>query len=156
MIAITRSQWKLEVAKKLGADEIIPAGEVDPVKSVLELTNGLGADVVIETAGVEETMLQAYEMVRPGGAILQFGIGPEKIKNIPGQSFYFKDITVIGSRAGLPEDFERSIKLVSSGKIDLEPLVTHHFPLEEIQKGFEFIDDGGDGGTLRAVIQVSS
>ena len=156
VIAITRSQWKLEVAKKLGADEIIPAGEVDPVKSVLELTNGLGADVVIETAGVEETMLQAYEMVRPGGAILQFGIGPEKIKDIPGQSYYFKDITVIGSRAGLPEDFERSIKLVSSGKIDLEPLVTHQFSLEEIQKGFEFIDDGGDGGTLRAVIQVSS
>ena len=47
-------------------------------------------------------------------------------------------------------------KELSSGKIDLEPLVTHHFPLEEIQKGFEFIDDGGDGGTLRAVIQVSS
>ena len=75
VIAITRSKWKLEMAKKLGADEIIPAGEADPVERVLELTDGLGADVVIETAGNAGTIVQAYDMVRPGGAILQFGIG---------------------------------------------------------------------------------
>lgn len=154
LIAITRSKWKLEMAKKLGADHIIPAGETDPVEAVRDLTGGLGADVVIETAGTEKTMQQAYEMVRPGGVILQFGIGPEKVNGIPAQAYYFKDITVIGSRAGLAEDFGRAIALVASGKIDLAPLVTHRFPLEDIQSGFEFIEGGGDGATLRGVIQI--
>jgi 2-desacetyl-2-hydroxyethyl bacteriochlorophyllide A dehydrogenase len=154
VIAITRSKWKLEMAKRLGADEIVPAGEEDPVKRVLELTEQLGADVVIETAGSAGTIAQAYEMVRPGGAILQFGIGPLAVDGIPVQNYYFKDITIIGSRAGLAEDFDRSIALVASGQIDLEPIVTHHFPLDEIQKGFEFIEGGGDGGTLRGVIQI--
>jgi threonine 3-dehydrogenase len=142
------------MAQKLGADEIVPAGEGDPVARVKEVTGGLGADVVIETAGTNQTMIQAYEMVRPGGAILQFGIGPAEVGGIPAQSYYFKDITVIGSRAGLAEDFDRSIALVASGQIDLEPIITHHFPLDDIQKGFEFIDSGGDGGTLRGVIQI--
>ena len=44
--------------------------------------------------------------------------------------------------------------LVASGQIDLEPIITHYFPLDDIQKSFEFIDGGGDGGTLRGVIQI--
>ena len=155
VIAVTRSRWKLEMARKLGADEIVAAGETDPVEAVRELTDGLGADVVIETAGAAETMLQAYEMARPGGVILQFGIGPARFDGVPGQAYYFKDLTVIGSRAGLPEDFERAVRLVATGQIDLEPLVTHRFALDEIQQGFEFIDGGGDGGAIRAVIEVA-
>ena len=100
VIAVTRSKWKLEVARQMGADEIVPAGEVDPVEAVRELTDGLGADIVIETAGAAQTMVQAYEMVRPGGVILQFGIGPAQVDGVPGQAYYFKDLTVIGSRAG--------------------------------------------------------
>ena len=111
---------------------------------------------VIETAGAAQTMVQAYEMVRPGGVILQFGIGPAAVDGVPGQAYYFKDLTVIGSRAGLPEDFERAIRLVATGQIDLEPLVTHHFALDDIQAGFEFVDAGGDGGTLRAVIEIAN
>ncbi|MFP6889420.1 MAG: zinc-binding dehydrogenase [Nitrospinota bacterium] len=154
VIAITRSKWKLEMARKMGADEIVPAGNTDSVARVKELTGGLGADVVIETAGTNQTMIQAYEMVRPGGTILQFGIGPSTVEGIPAQAYYFKDIAVIGSRAGLAEDFGRAIALVASGRIDLEPIVTHHFPLDDIQQSFEFIESGGDGGTLRGVIQI--
>jgi 2-desacetyl-2-hydroxyethyl bacteriochlorophyllide A dehydrogenase len=154
VIAITRSKWKLDMALKMGADEIVPAGETDPVARVKEFTGGLGADVVIETAGTNETMIQAYEMVRPGGAILQFGIGPAAVDGIPAQAYYFKDISVIGSRAGLAEDFDRAIALVASGRIDLDPIVTHRFPLDDIQKSFEFIEGGGDGGTLRGVIDI--
>ncbi|MEE9274275.1 MAG: zinc-binding dehydrogenase [bacterium] len=154
VIAVTRSPWKLEMAKKMGADDLVPAGEGDPVAAVRDLTGGLGADLVIETAGAAQTIRQAYEMVRPGGAILQFGIGPAEVDGVPAQTFYFKDITVIGSRAGLSEDFDRALRLVASGQIDLAPFVTHRFPLDEIQRGFEFIDGGGDGGTLRAVIDI--
>ena len=163
VIAVTRSKWKLEVAKEMGADEIVPAGEVDPVEAVRDLTDGLGADIVIETAGAAETMVQAYDMVRPGGAILQFGIGPAAVDGVPGQAYYFKDLTVIGSRAGLPEDFESAIRLVATGQIDLEPLVTHHFALDDSDSktaagGSSSSTSGGvgDGGTLRAVIDIAN
>jgi len=93
IIAVTRSKWKLDMAKKFGADHLVRAGEGDAVQAVKDLTEGLGADIVIETAATAETMRQAYGMVRPGGAILQFGIGPKAVDGIPGQDYYFKDIT---------------------------------------------------------------
>lgn len=156
VIAITRSQWKLEVAARLGADVCINARSQDPVEEVRRLTCGRGADVVIESAGVPETMRQALQMVRPAGTILQFGIGPKTVDGLDGQALYFKDLTVVGSRAGLAQDFALAVKLVAAGKVDLEPLVTHRYPLERIQEGFEFVDQGGDGKTLRAVVQVAA
>ncbi len=155
VIAVTRSRWKLEMAQKMGADHIVPAGEGSPVEAVLGLTEGLGAQVVIETAGSAETMRQAHDMVRPGGVILQFGIGPAAVDGMPGQTYYFKDLTVIGSRACLAEDFERAVEIVAKGLVDVEPIVTHRFPLEAIQEGFEFVEGGGDGGTLRAVVDIN-
>ena len=155
VIAVARSPWKLDLAKELGADETVCAREKEPVEEVRRLTDGRGADIVIESAGAPETIREAFEMVRAAGTILQFGIGPKAVDGVPVQEFYFKDLTVIGSRAGLPEDFEMAVKLVSQGHIDLRPTITNHFPFEEIQKGFEFVEKG-EGQTLRAVIDIAS
>lgn len=153
VIAVARSPWKLELARRLGATHVIPAKEQDPVEEVLRITNGLGVDIVIESAGAAESIRQSFGMVRPGGTILQFGIGPRSVDGVPVQEYYFKDLTVIGCRAGLPEDFEMAIKLVTLGHIDLRPTITHHFSLEEIQKGFEYVESG-EGRTMRAVIDL--
>ncbi|MFQ5912415.1 MAG: zinc-binding dehydrogenase [Nitrospinota bacterium] len=155
VIAVARSPWKLDLAKELGADETAPAREKDPVAEVRRMTEGRGADIVIESAGSAETIREAFEMVRAAGTILQFGIGPEAVDAVPVQQFYFKDLTVIGTRAGLPEDFEMAIKLVSQGHINLRLTITDHFPFQEIQRGFEFVE-GGEGKTLRAVIDIAS
>lgn len=155
LIAVARSPWKLDLARKLGADETVCAREKDPVEEVRRMTDGRGADIVIESAGAPETIRQAFQMVRPAGVILQFGIGPETVDAVPVQEFYFKDLTVVGSRAGLPEDFETAVRLVSRGHIDLRPTITHHFPLGEIQRGFEFVEKGAEK-TLRAVIDLAS
>src|SRR5262249_3035739 len=65
---------RLEVARALGATDAIDARETDPVSAVLRLTGGRGADVVVEAVGIEETVNQAYAMVRPLGAVLVFGV----------------------------------------------------------------------------------
>ena len=154
VIAVARSPWKLDLAKGLGATDTICAREKNPVEEVLRLTDGRGADIVIESAGAPESIRQSFEMARPAGTILQFGIGPKTVDDIPVQEFYFKDLTVVGSRAGMPEDFEMAIKLVAAGHIDLRPTITDHFPLGEIQKGFEYVEKG-EGKTLRAVIDIA-
>ncbi len=153
VIAVARSPWKLDLARDLGATDIIPARERDPVEEVLRMTDGRGADIVIESAGAPESIRQSFGMVRPAGAVLQFGIGPKAVDGIPVQEYYFKDLTVIGCRAGLPEDFEMAVKLVAGGHIDLRSTITHHFPLEEVQRGFEHVESG-EGRTMRAVIDL--
>ncbi len=154
VIAVARSPWKLDLAKGLGATDTICAREKNPVEEILRLTDGRGADIVIEAAGAPESIRQSFEMARPAGTILQFGIGPKTVNDIPVQEFYFKDLTVVGCRAGMPEDFETAIDLVSQGRIDLRPTITDHFPLNEVQKGFEYVEKG-EGKTLRAVIDLA-
>ncbi len=153
VIGVSRSQWKLDLGLRLGADTVVNAREMDPVEAVLELTGGLGADLVIESAGSAETIRQSLQMVKPGGTVLQFGIGPKRVDGLDMSTLYFKNINVIGSRAGTPNDYRTSIKLVEAGHIDLKPLITHRYPLERIQEGFQDVH-GGAGQIMRAAINI--
>ncbi|MFQ6111830.1 MAG: zinc-binding dehydrogenase, partial [Nitrospinota bacterium] len=153
VIGVSRSQWKLDLALRLGVDTAINALEVDPVEAVLGQTEGLGADLVIESAGSPETIRQSLEMVKPGGTVLQFGIGPKRVDELDMSTLYFKNIKVMGTRAGTPEDYRTSIKLVEARHIDLKPLITHRYPLEQIQEGFQDVY-GGANQIMRAVINI--
>jgi|YelNatPaOPRAMG01_1025707.scaffolds.fasta_scaffold01744_4 L-iditol 2-dehydrogenase len=153
IIAVSRSSWKLELAKKYGADIVVNSKKEDPVKSILNHTNGRGADVIIEAAGAAETLKQAIEAVRPGGTILSFGVLTEHVSKINFFPIYFKEISIVGSRASTGEEFEPSIELVAIGAIDLKPLITHIFSLEKISEGFELLDKS-PGTVLRAIIKI--
>ncbi|MEM3730800.1 MAG: alcohol dehydrogenase catalytic domain-containing protein [Candidatus Bathyarchaeia archaeon] len=153
IIATARSSWKLDLAKRFGADITINSKDEDPVKGILAHTNGRGADIVIEAVGSPETFKQAVEAVRPGGTILFFGVFTEKINDANLFSVYFKEITMVGSRASTGEEFEPSIRLVSTKAIDVKPLITHTFPLEKIEEGFNLVDKS-PASVLRAVISV--
>lgn len=74
VIAVPRSKWKLDIARRLGAEPAVSSLEADPVEIVRGETGGLRADVVIKTAGTRETILQSLMAVRPGGRVLQFAI----------------------------------------------------------------------------------
>jgi 2-desacetyl-2-hydroxyethyl bacteriochlorophyllide A dehydrogenase len=152
IIAVSRSDWKLELAKNYGADITVNSKEEEPVKSILNHTNGRGADVIIEAAGAAETLKQAIEAVRPGGTILSFGVLTERVSEINFFPMYFKEISIVGSRASTGEEFEPSIKLVAIGAIDVKPLLTHILPLEKIVEGFKLLES--PGAVLRAIIKI--
>jgi 2-desacetyl-2-hydroxyethyl bacteriochlorophyllide A dehydrogenase len=154
VIATSRSEWKLELARKYGADIIVNARKEDPVESILKYTNGQGVDIAIESAGSSEAMKQALEIVKRGGTILGFGIQLEPIDKLNLFPLYFKEITIVGCRALTGEEFEPSIKLVASGAIDVKPLITHQFTIEETKKGLELVDKS-PGSVLRGVINIS-
>jgi len=151
IIGVSRSQWKLDLARRMGADLVINALEVDPVFAIKEATGGLGTDVVIEAAGVPQTIQQSMEAVRPGGKVLQFGIGGTSLDGYNIQALYFKDLYLVGSRAMQPMDFDLCIELVSSGKVDISAMVTHRFPLKAIEEGLLF-NERNPGKALRVVI----
>ena len=143
VIGISRSRFKNEMAKSLGADVAIEAGP-GAVEKVRDATEGRGADVVIESTGVMASLADAIRMVRFGGRILSFGIMSVKEGALPFYDLYFKELTLIHGRASKPEDFTGMIDLVNRGAIRLEPLVTHRMSLGELEAAIGMVEDGAE------------
>ena len=131
VIGISRSRFKNELAKQLGADVVIASGP-EAVAKVLDETDGRGADLVIESTGVMTQIADAIRMVRFGGRILLFGITNATSGALPFYDLYFKELTLINNRAATAQDFPVMIDLVDRGAVRLEPVVTHRMALGEL------------------------
>jgi 2-desacetyl-2-hydroxyethyl bacteriochlorophyllide A dehydrogenase len=151
VVAVSRSAGKLALARRMKADRVVDAARQDPVAEVLGVTGGQGADVVIDAAGAPELMGAAIAMVRPGGRLLLYGISYRPVPDFTTFPFYFKELTVYGSRALTPEDFEPAIRLVASGAVDLEGFITASYPLGRVAAAFEDYERGPEA-ILRLVI----
>ena len=139
IIGITRSAWKRELAEYLGADVTFEPG--DDLKSrVLDLTDGRGADLVIESAGRVATLAQAIDLARIGGRILNFGTYTETEGKLPFYQLYYKELLIINARAAKGDDFTPSIDLVKSGAVQLLPLISHQMLLDDLSKALETLD----------------
>jgi threonine dehydrogenase-like Zn-dependent dehydrogenase len=152
VFALSRSQWKLDIAERFGA-RVINAGQLDPVKAVKEATDGAGVDVAIESVGSSATLRQAMEVVRPGGTVLFFGIAPASLDDFDGYAMYYKELKIVGSRGMAPVDFHMGIKVVQSGKIDLHSLITHRFDLDHVKDALDLVDKR-PGDALRVVVRI--
>jgi len=129
---------RLEFAVGLGADEVVNAGREDAVGKVRELTGGYGADVVIEAIGQPSTWEQALKMTRKGGTVLEFGGCPPNTEITVGtEMLHYGDLTVIGAFHTTPTHFKKALNLITSGTIDVKPLITRKMPLEKIKEAFE-------------------
>jgi 2-desacetyl-2-hydroxyethyl bacteriochlorophyllide A dehydrogenase len=136
VIAVSRSAAKLAMARRMKADHVVDATQGELVAAVLDATGGQGADVVIDAAGVPELIGSAIAMLRPGGRLLVYGISHRPVPDFSLFPLYFKELTLYGSRALTPADFEPAIRLVASGEIDVEGFVTASYPLEDAAAAF--------------------
>jgi L-iditol 2-dehydrogenase len=143
VIGISRSRFKNDLAKQLGADVVIESGP-GTVAKVLEETEGRGADVVIECTGVMTSIADAIRMVRFGGRIMMFGITSATSGALPFYDLYFKELTLINNRAATAQDFPVTIDLVARGALRLEPLVTHRMALDELGTALDLVEDGAE------------
>ena len=134
VVCVTRSERKLDLARDLGADVTVRSGE-GSLEQIREATRG-GADVTIECAGKVATLAQAVGFARPGGRILAYGTIAETEGAFPFYDLYYKELAISNARAARPEDFPVAIGSVASGRVRLEPLVTHRFPLTEADAAF--------------------
>ena len=127
----------LQMAARLGADEVVDASRGDAGDRLRDLTGGIGPDFVVETAGAVRTPLDAFNWVRRAGTVVLVGIyaaKPEADFNV----IVGKEIRVIGSVAAGTGDMRAAVKLVARGKIRLEELVSERISLDRvIPDGFE-------------------
>jgi 2-desacetyl-2-hydroxyethyl bacteriochlorophyllide A dehydrogenase len=150
--------FRLEIARKLGADHALNIHDGDPVERVLDITQGVGVDCVIEAVGhyhlVEEQeapLAQAVQMIRTGGRVVTTGLG-DQLSSIHFKTLVMKEAYIIASRVTLGE-FSRAIRLLSRGLLHPELLITDQMPLRDIAAAFARVDCE-DPGTLKVVLNV--
>jgi L-iditol 2-dehydrogenase len=143
VIGISRSSWKRRLAEELGADITLTGGD-EGVHGVLGATEGRGADAVIESTGVVASVACAISMARLGATLLLFGITTASEGALPFYQLYFKELTIVNSRAAKSEDFPASIDLVASGAVKLDPLITHVVELTELRTAIQMLESDAD------------
>ena len=131
------NDYRLKIAKKIGADIVINAKENVP-KVVKKHNDGRLADLVIPCVGVPSAIKQALESVHPGGTILFFA-PTEPGVDIPFPLFdlWNKQVKMVSTYAGAPKDIKEAIELIRSKKVKVTDLITHRFPLSKAAEGFK-------------------
>ena len=134
VIAVGHSQLRLQMAAQLGADPILNARETDVVAAIRDLTEGRGADVVIECAGSLATWEGAVAAVRRGGRVLWFGGLPAGTKlTLDAALIHYGAITLYNSHGGTAEDAREAFRLITSGEVDVQSLISGELPLEQVE-----------------------
>jgi L-iditol 2-dehydrogenase len=132
-----------EMARALGAHELIDPVEADPIDAVRELTDGEGAAAVVVAVGDPAAEEQAVSMLADNGVLVLFaGTYPPTTIAVDPNDVHYTQKVITGAFASTPEQFVRTVKLMSTGLIDVEALVTHRLPLDDLGEGFELTLDG--------------
>lgn len=127
---------RLEAALQLGATQAFVARDGAEREHILSATNGRGVDVAFEAAGDNEAVETAIATTRPGGTVALIGIPGDDRTSFQASTARRKGLTIKLVRR-MKHAYPRAIAMVASGLLELSPLVTHRFPLEEYQQAFE-------------------
>jgi len=151
VIGIDISKEKLDKVKEVGSDEVINA-EVTPNfdEEIQRLTNGRGADVVIDFVCMEETIEAGFRSLATSGTQVILANHPGVVIKIPPAPFVRKEIVLTGSRYASKQDFAESIEIMRRGLV--KPIVTRTFPLEEANRIHELLEKNEIVG--RAVLLI--
>lgn len=136
VILIGTRDDRLAMGARLGADTVVNARETDPVAEVLRLTSGRGVDLVLETSGDPSTPGQSLAMVRRGGSVIFLAFYDEPVPFDLGLANR-EEINLVTSRGEGRAAVGRALGLAERGLLRGEELVTHHYPLADIQQGFD-------------------
>lgn len=141
VIGVPADARRLEVARGIGADSVLGAHDENVVDWVRGSDDGYGVDLVIDAAGVSESLKLALDIVRPAGRITKVGWGPQPF-NYSLDPLVQKAVTLQGSFSHNWQTWEKVISLLDNGKIDLDLILTRVAPLTEWRELFEAMHSG--------------
>jgi len=137
------SDVRLERARKLGAENTVNAEKENQIQKVMELTEGLGADVAIEAVGLPETWESTMRMTSKGGTALLFGGCPSGTSvSVDTGRLHYGELTVRGAFHHTPSCVERALDLISSASIETSEIITHEMPLRDLEKALQLMVEG--------------
>ncbi|WP_060882314.1 zinc-dependent alcohol dehydrogenase family protein [Streptomyces caniscabiei] len=149
IVAVDLAPARLEAARRLGADAVADAREA-PEQLVADLTDGLGADVVIEAVGAPESFELCTRMVRPGGHVANVGVHG-KPATLHLEDLWIKDVTIT---TGLVDTHSTPalLRMAAVGRLPTSSLVTHTFPLDAMEEAYDVFSRAADTGALKVVL----
>lgn len=141
VIATDINAFRLEAAKRFGADTVFAAAENNLVEKIQGVNGGRLADVVIVCAGKPAATEQALKSVGRGGTVLFFGLNSsdQVIPLSPYEIFWQKGATLMNSYAASPAEHREAVSLIRERKVDVMPMISHRLPFSEIGKAFDLV-----------------
>ena len=155
LIAFDLLPERLEMARRMGATDVLNPAETDVAAAVAELTGGVGADLVVEAVGEPETLIGCIDLIRRGGTILAFGVPHRAQYELPFGKFFRKEGHLVASVGpNVPVDFPIAVDMIAQGRLDVKPLITHRFPFAQAQEAFDMFAERRDGA-IKVLLEFS-
>jgi alcohol dehydrogenase len=150
IVAIDLADARLDAAKRFGADVVINNSTEDPMVRILELTDGLGADVAIEAVGVPDTFELAARLIRPGGYVANVGVHGKPV-TLHLEDLWIRNVTIT---TGLVDTYSTPtlLRLIENHQINASLFATHHFELDDFMKAYDVFARAADTGALKVVV----
>ena len=146
IIAIEVNDYRIRLAKELGAHVVINPLKEDVIKRVLEETDGKGVDVVTEFSGNKQAIEQAFKYVKAGGKMSMLGVVPTNIEIDLSNDVVFKGVSiygVVGRR--LFETWDQLTQMIHHKQLDLEKIITHFYPFDQMEEAMATMISGNSG-----------
>ena len=149
IVAIEPNERRRSMAKEMGADLLVDPTDADPVDAVLEETQGVGVDIVLEMSGSAASLDLGAQMLSRGGRLSLLGIPADRVSLDLTNNVIFKGARVEGIFGReLFRTWQQSISLLMPGRIDLSPIITHRYTLEDFHSAIETARSGHCGKVL--------
>lgn len=146
------SDFRLGVAKSLGAECLINPLVSDPVARVREATDGHLCDICLEAVGIQASASTSLDVLRLGGTAIWIG-NAQKMVEVDMQRIVTTELVIRGNYVYDFESFAKSLRLLEERKIQVEPLLTHTFPLEDGVEAFRRLENNRDGKMLKVILE---
>jgi threonine 3-dehydrogenase len=143
VIAIEPNDERRALAAKMGADLLVDPEADDPVEVVMDATEGNGAEVVLEMSGNASAIGQGTRMLAPGGRMSLLGLPDRPVTLDLSDQVIFKEARILGiTGRQMFRTWQQTTTLLSTGRVDISPVITHRLPLERYTEAFETAASG--------------
>jgi threonine 3-dehydrogenase len=149
VIAVEPNEFRLGLAKQMGADVLVDPAREGPVAAVMEATEGHGAEVVLEMSGVPAVIAQGTRMLAGGGRMALLGLPEGPVSLDLTDQVIFKEARLHGvTGREIFRTWQQTSVLLATGMVDVTPVITHRFPLDDFREAFEVVASGRSGKVI--------
>jgi len=141
LMGTVKDKERLEIAKKVGIDYTLNTDEDNVFNSVMEITNNVGADIIFDCTGSPKAINSALDMIKRKGFMVQIGLTPAKLE-LDYLKLPLRSIGILGTYGHGWKDWEIALDMISSGKIQCDPVITHHFSFADWEAAFNKSQNG--------------